>query len=918
MLLAYIARALPALIPLAAFAAARAASIQTESGGTPRDSDRPSRVVRHFDFEGMKGDSLDLPIEWYRAQSLEGVRDRPGFPIFNRAVLDYTVSASGEGSLRLLTSGGSTGVRLAVGVVPVFPGADYEVTADVRTTVLEHAHARLIAQLIDESGQPIDPPAVSSPVRSPDHWTPLRVHLRRDAPGAAYLQIELQLLQPEQLGLTRPGRPAPQDFAGSAWFDNVVVSQLPRLLLQSDTPGNVAVGSQPPLIRADVRDLVPDELDGSLTVYDADDRIADSIAFRVTKGRHHQEWTPALTRFGWYRAVMTVQSGDALVASEHIDFVWMPQRTHSRRTTFRSSPDDDRFQVRLPALQAVLDPHAATLIERSGAGAVAIPVWDAGFDPEDAGMAITALEELVSALHSRWIQPTFILSEVPQAVARRAGVERDNVLGALAASENAWGSQLIPILDRFGQRVSRWRIGQSSDIPPEPDALDLYPLAVAAISRLVPGPTLVIPRSCEFPIFSADARTVTAFEIIVPSSFPPAAIPLIAEDLPDTDVTLALEPLDADVFTRADAASDLARRVVTAWETLSPPGQSPAHAITIPAPWTLPTESHPSMPSPLFPAWRTLVDQMADRRAVGRLDVGADSTCVILAPAPGAPASRTGCLVLWREHTSTDDAILEAYLGPGQINIVDLDGNRTPVHADPTHTIPVTTRMTFVEGIDADLLLFLASLALEPDFLPAQKTDHQCAITLHNPWDVPLTGSITITSPGGFRPDGTRDRNWRITAPTFAFAVSPGQTHSLPIDISFSAFEVAGPKHLEFDLNISTSVSYPTTRVSLPFEVGIGYLDVDLVARASDDAVVIEAIVANHGEGPLSLDVALAAVGLPRKNARITQLQPGKQVRRSFVYRSLPEPHPVVYVSVIDDATGARVNKSVDLAQLPR
>lgn len=884
----------------------------------PRDPDRPTRVVRYFDFEGMKGDSLDLPIEWYRAQSLEGVRDRPGFPIFNRAALDYAVSASGEGSLRLPTAGGSTSVRLAVGVVPVFPGADYEVTAQVRTTPLQHARARLIAQLLDESGQPTDPPAASPTVQSPDAWTPLRVHLRRDAPGAAYLQIELQLLQPEQLGLTRPGQPAPQDFEGAVWFDNIVVSLLPRLSLRSDAPGNVTIGSQPPSIRADVRDLVPDELDGSLTVYDAHDRLADSLSFRISKGLHHQEWTPALTRFGWYRAVMTVRSGDALIASEHIDFAWLPPTAHSMRTTLRSSPDDARFQVRLPAFRAVLDPHTATLIERSGAGAVAIPVWDAAFAPGDAELEIGALEELVSALHSRWIQPTFILGEVPREVARQAGVERDNVLGALAASENAWGAQLIPILDRFGQRVSRWRIGQPSDNPPEPGALDLYPQAVAAISRLVPGPALIIPRTCEFPISNADARSVSAFEILVPSSFPPSAIPLIAEDLPDTDVTLAFDLLDTDAFARTDAADDLARRVVMAWETLSRSGQTPARAIAIPAPWTLSTESHPAMPSPLFPAWRTLVDQLADRRAVGRLDVGPDATCIILAPAPGSPASRTGCLILWREHTTVENPILEAYLGPGTIEIVDLDGNRTPVHADPMHTVPITIRPTFVEGADADLLLFLASLSLEPDFLPAQKTDHSCAITLHNPWDVPLTGSITIVSPGGFRPDGTRDRNWRITAPTFAFIVPPGQTHLLPIDISFSAFEEAGPKHLEFDLNISTAVSYPTTRVSLPFEVGISYLAVDLVARASDDAVVIEAIVANHGQDALTLDVALAAVGLPRKSARITQLQPGKQVRRSFVYNSIPDPQPVLHVSVIDAATGARVNKSVDLAQLPR
>ncbi|MBZ0171017.1 MAG: hypothetical protein K8E66_01420, partial [Phycisphaerales bacterium] len=91
------------------------------------------RITRRFDFEERDTNPGKLPRFWIRAQHDPPSRVRPGFPLWNQGHLDYDVSASGAGSVRLPTRGGSASLLLDPGVVTVFPDADYVVTARVRT-----------------------------------------------------------------------------------------------------------------------------------------------------------------------------------------------------------------------------------------------------------------------------------------------------------------------------------------------------------------------------------------------------------------------------------------------------------------------------------------------------------------------------------------------------------------------------------------------------------------------------------------------------------------------------------------------------------------------------------------------------------------------------------------------------------------
>ncbi|HED53145.1 MAG TPA: hypothetical protein ENJ00_02965, partial [Phycisphaerales bacterium] len=203
------------------------------------------RVVARFDFE-EPDNPFDLPASFFRAQSdpSTGI-DRPGYPIFNKARFDFTTAHSGEASVYLPIRRGSVSLRLRPGVLPVFVDADYSVSCFVKGDGLEHARFRLVCRFLDTTGQAIeDSELATDPIFPGPDWQ--RVELivpGGQTPGAAFMQIDVELIQPElyrnpELGEHQIWK---EDFSGGAWVDDLVVEQLPRLVLRTQNLSNIVV-----------------------------------------------------------------------------------------------------------------------------------------------------------------------------------------------------------------------------------------------------------------------------------------------------------------------------------------------------------------------------------------------------------------------------------------------------------------------------------------------------------------------------------------------------------------------------------------------------------------------------------------------------------------------------------------------------
>ena len=78
----------------------------------------------------------------------------------------------------------------------------------------------------------------------------------------AHLVFELELLQPQAYAPNTLGQRTlyPQDIHGTAWFDDITISQIPRVRLTTDHAGNLFRRSEPMTLTMDVNDAFIEDL----------------------------------------------------------------------------------------------------------------------------------------------------------------------------------------------------------------------------------------------------------------------------------------------------------------------------------------------------------------------------------------------------------------------------------------------------------------------------------------------------------------------------------------------------------------------------------------------------------------------------------------------------------------------------------
>ncbi len=920
------------LLALLLAAAVASAQFEQPAGSRPEVADR---VVRVFDFEESTTNPFPVPRFWFRAfgDTVAGARDHPlrhaGFPPWNQARLDYTVAASGGGSVHLPTNGGSTCLRLDPGVIPIFEGGDYRVAALVRTQGLVHARARVVARFLDKANRPIAASeVVSAPVRPAD-WTPVVVTIRGDYPGAAFLQIDLMLQQPVQYVPAALGRHQiwSEDFTGGAWFDDVKIVQLPRVEMTTGSPANIVVAPDRPSIRTLVRDLTGEALRTRLTLYDMDGRVVDSVVRTVDASGQWSAWAPQAPAFGWYRATMDVIGGSGRVSSAFVDFVWLPP---ARRSLGLSDADRLRFGLRMSRHEPARVADVVHLFTRSGAGAVAFPIWRAGLEAADVPAAINEVLPLVTAAVAAGQEPSFTLDEPPRALVAAAAVSIDDAIGVFSAPESSWEPFIDPFVEKFAQSVTRWQLGQvgidhSARIMATGAGLGGLS---AAIARLVAGPVLALPWPAELPrplSVPGAPGSSGAWSLPIPPAMPAAAVAALlseADPADETGMELVLATLPVDLYSRRDVSIDLARRVIEGWAA----GQNDARfAITEPWTWVGLHRSQP-MPAVEYAVWRHLADRLSGRRVVGRLPIAPGVTCYILAPRENDPG-RAGALVAWRDSVSSSDAVLDAYLGSAPVLAVDLFGNEAPVPTRPAgttdagnHVVHLDEAPVFLEGVDVELARFVSTVRLDPSFVRPTLGEREHAIVVQNPWPELVTGRLAIVEPGGGVDN--RDSSWRVTPRRSEFSIVPGGSVRIPITVGFGPAEESGVKDFVLDFRLETRKDYGTLRVRTPLEIGLKSINLELTSRSAPNAggpdLIVEAQVTNLGDQPLTAELTAytpADTGFARSKASVSALPPGKSAvfRFPFVGGTEKLRGRSVIVAIQDVETGLRVNRAIKI-----
>ena len=295
------------------------------------------RIVRIFHFDNRISSAIDTPEGWVRAQNDEKVpRIRPGFPIWNGAKIDFRVASKGRGSVRIPIDGGSASLRLKTGELPIFAGAKYVVRVMVRAEGLVYAKPRLVVRALDAQGVPILGSQRSVLVLHPTgDWQAAQVQLPNIFKNAAYMQIDLEVVQEREFRKPTMGKHQlwHEDYNASAWFDELVVLQMPQITLASTSPLNIVIRPDAPTLTATVRDLAAQDMIATFRLYDATRTLVDSTMLPITTGKATLTWKPHISQLGWYRVLLEISADKSTIAQKTSDFVWLahPTPTDSRQ-----------------------------------------------------------------------------------------------------------------------------------------------------------------------------------------------------------------------------------------------------------------------------------------------------------------------------------------------------------------------------------------------------------------------------------------------------------------------------------------------------------------------------------------------------------------------------------------------------------
>ncbi|MBL8963153.1 MAG: hypothetical protein KF787_11510 [Phycisphaeraceae bacterium] len=904
------------------------------------------REVRIFDFEEIETTPAPVPMYWVRAQdSPEAGRVRPGFPIWNAAELDGSRAHGGVGSVRLPIAGGSASLLLERGVLPVFERADYVITARVYTEGLVHARARVVARYLGADGEVLPGSERSSDlVRSEGFWTPVRVEMPGEHEGVSFLQIELLVLQPEQFRPRTLGarQVFDEDFHGSAWFDDVAVSQLPRVEIGTASACNIFVHPAIPDLNFAVRDLTGERLAVDLTVQDSEGVEVDRQSRPLTSGRTMAAWQPNIERLGWYRAEITVRSDLAPLATAHADFLWIPAPAEGDPGGIRGdlsglAGDWRRFEIIATTPHPRLGERISDLADRVRAGAVTVPVWEGLIEPGSTGAG-----SFIAGLLDRGRRITIGVPRVPQSLADAVSVDPGDPWELARRGPELWGPFVDAYLDRHGQSVRRWEVGPSWDDRVFWDPARARTLANVrrVFERLVPGPILCIPWRADLAVTGEVVSQLprdAMLRILVPSDMPGGSIASVARSIGSLPggipggVGIVLASPTDDRTSRREAASEAGRRLVEFWRSFG--GDSTA-SVALLEPWTWPEPTRGGIsPGPELAALANLAPRLSGRRFAADLPLGPGIRAMLFAPSAGMDDTDGGVVIAWDESGASvaSDSPAHAYLGSGRVRAFDVFGNEIPrgepadesavfrqppasAGASPEVLLRLDDELIVIEGVDPRMALFHAGLGVEPSFIDVGKSTHEHAIVVRNPWPVAIDVALRIVKPGGVEGESQRrDRTWRVSPRQARVTVPAGGEQRVPVECTFGPGEEAGPKEFVIDVDVASDQSLGSMRVRREVVLGSERLDLELSTRIDrENRVAVEAYVSNRGRDPLDVQLTAFAPGMARLRAVISNMEPGAVGTRIFRYGDASILRGQrVYVMIEDVVTGVRLNKAI-------
>jgi hypothetical protein len=863
------------------------------------------RVLRNIDFEERRlGNNEALPMHWVKVEAA-------GFPHYVNGHLASDQAHGGEYSFRFDLNGGSVVYRYEAKQISVNPNASYRIEAWVRTTVLEHARARVTGYLTDLDGHPLVSSVRHSELYTAritdEPWKKLSFDLTSLSPQAAYLIIELELLQPEIYAESSLGQHTlyPQDIHGSAWFDDVTVSQIPRVNLTTGHAGNLFRRGEPIELSMEIHDAFTDDLTVQMIVRDAAGKvvhqrsgIADMTAHGGKSLSRSQLLLPDLPA-GWYEVAMSMSSQGQPLGVRSLNLVRLND------DAFTWSPDE-RFGLIATDLPFESWTELPGVLPYLGVGRVKLGVWSKTADaerinPEAFDIALGKLRELQ-------IRPTACLLDLPPAINRKIDEHQGHNsnldtrtpaaswMRLLKARDEDWHPPLEDLIARHATHLDRWQIGpDGSDLfVTRPGMREVYAKVYAEFASLIRKPDLAMPWPAWYEL---DRKLASTVAVTVPSSVLPHQLPLYMQDLRSTDaqnVSLTFQLLDRDKYGRDVQVRDMAQRIIYALSANADRIDLP-HPFTTVAPAEGTDGDTTQQPQDLFPILRTVLTTLGHAKFVGRVPI-ADGIEAFLFDRSGQ-----GILVLWDNGRAGTVRQLPINLGDSP-RMMDLLGNEIPLVRPVNDPITGTVQLVvgpmpvFLTNIDGPLAQLRASVALDRPLIDSTSAAHMRHIRFKNTYPIHITGSFKLKAPA----------RWSITPSIQDFALNPGEVFDREVSIEFPLSSPAGPRTIDAEFFVQ---SEKATKFTMPLAVKLGLTDLGMQTLALRDGpdVVIQQIIQNYSDKSLDYNAFAIFPGRARQERLVAALGPGQSTVKRYRFNDVTVPKGSMVRVGVKEIDGSRL-----------
>jgi len=849
-----------------------------------------SRTLQTFDFEERRlGNVEDLPMNWEKVTG-------EGLPHYVNGRLTSDVAFSGQYSFRFDLNGGSLVYRYPAGRIKVQQGANYRVQCQVMTTSLPNARACLQATFADIDGHPLPATQKRSDLwasnGSAAGWHQLLLETVADDPAAAYLILELALLQPSLYTSTTLGERAlfEQDIRGSAWFDDVSVAQVPQVTMSAAHPGNLFHRSDPVQLEVLVNDRFTDDLSAQVLVRDATGKTVYQVSGGAVNIAAAESLGPGKKRLlltlpnlaaGWYEALMAVSSQGQLVGEQTIAFVKLADDVQALRTDARFGID--ATNVPFAKWSAVVD-----VLPSFGAGRVKLAVWSEQGDVHSQNAML--FDQIVERLQSMRITPTACIVALPPEIASKVG--GSSLANLKDADRSLWQPQLAFMIARHASHLDKWQLGAdgSDAFVTNPAMREVYRRVYAEFSQLVQSPDLAMPWPAWYELEGELPATVA---LAVTPDVLPTQLPLYISDISSLrghNMSLALEPLDLAKYGRELQIRDLAQRFAYALS-------AGATRIDIELPFKKGAKGAiDDQPTELLMISRTLMGMLAGATFKGKVPI-ADGVEALLFDRDGESV-----MMIWDRGSQGGVKELPLNLGE-RARRVDLWGNVTPLMSshksdsqDKSLALQISSMPFFLVDIDGQLAQLRSSVAFDNPMVESSFKQHTRKIRFTNPYKQAIAGQVRLKGPAG----------WTINPPTLQFSLNPGETFEKDVAISFPYNTFAGPKQIDA-VFVVQSARDDTFTVPLTLKIGLSEIGLQTIALRDGKDVIVQQMITNYSDKPINYEAFAIYPGNARLERLITNLGPGRTTIKKYRFKDVPFAKEGKVRSGVRESQGTRV-----------